>query len=249
MPAATSRPAPPLPESVARLTAKLHLETPLLAVYDAPPSDAFAPVVEPDQDACCFAYYDHWLAGGTLVLKKGGAGCKGGYRALGIEKGTPPFMANFLTDGVGAPKGEGLRATAEIAQRYLDRAKPPVPESGSVLIGPLRLDQWETVRSITFLVDPDRLAAVMTLAGYWSPENVVAAPFGSGCSFLWKAFNEIEGALAVVGATDLAMRRYVPANILMLTVPRDHFAKMLTVPEGSFLDLEWWSDLLEARGQ
>ena len=248
MPAATHT-ARPTPEAIERLMKKLRLHTPLLAVYDATPSEAFAPVFEPEGDDCCFSYYDRWIAGETLALKRGGAGCKGAHRALGIERSIPPHMAHFLTDGVGAPKGEGLRATPEIAQEYLDRAKPPTPESGSVLVGPLRLDQWEKVRSVTFLVDPDRLAALTTLAGYWSAENVVAAPFGSACSFFWKSFNEVEGAQAIIGGTDVAMRRYLPTAIMTLTVAPDHFAKMLGVPENSFLDLDWWNELMDVRAR
>jgi hypothetical protein len=245
--AATSTEPRPTSAAVERLMKKLRLTTPLLAVYDAAASEAFAPVFEPVGDECCFSYYDRWMAGETLALSKGGGGCKGAHRALGIERATPPFMAHFLTDGVGAPKGEGLRATAEIAQAYLDRGKPPAPESGSILVGPLRLEQWDRVRSVTFLVDPDRLAALTTLAGYWSPENVVAAPFGSACSFFWKSFNEIEGAQAVIGGTDVAMRQYLPTAIMTLTVAPAHFARMLTVGDDSFLDREWWNDLMEIR--
>jgi hypothetical protein len=245
--AATPTEPRPTAAAVERLMKKLRLTTPLLAVYDAAASEAFAPVFEPEGDECCFSYYDRWLAGETLALKKGGGGCKGAHRALGIERTSPPFMAHFLTDGVGAPKGEGLRATPEIAQAYLDRGKPPVPESGGILVGPLRLEQWERVRSVTFLVDPDRLAALTTLAGYWSAENVVAAPFGSACSFFWKSFNEIEGAQAVIGGTDVAMRQYLPTAIMTLTVAPAHFARMLTVGDDSFLDREWWNDLMEVR--
>jgi hypothetical protein len=248
MPATANDATRPAAAAVERLMKKLRLSTPLLAVYDATPSDAFSPVFEPEGEECCFSYYDRWVAGETLVLKNGGGGCKGAYRALGIERSAPPpFMAHMLTDGVGAPKGEGLRATPAIAQAYLDRGKPPVPEAGAVLVGPLRLEQWERVRSVTFLVDPDRLAALTTLAGYWSVENVVAAPFGSACSFFWKSFNEIEGAQAVIGGTDVAMRRYLPTAIMTLTVAPDHFAKMLTVPDDSFLDRGWWNDLMEVR--
>ncbi len=244
---ATSAPARPTPAAVDRLMRKLRLTTPVLAVYDAEPSAAFAPLFEPEAEECCFAYYDRWLAGDTLVLRQGGGGCKGAHRALGIEKSSPPFMAHFLSDGIGAPKGEGLRATPEIAQAYLDRGKPPVPATGGILVGRLRLDQWDAVRSVTFLVDPDRLAALTTLAGYWSAENVVAAPFGSACSFFWKAFNEIEGVQAVIGGTDVAMRQYLPTAIMTLTVAPGHFAKMLTVGDDSFLDREWWNDLMEIR--
>jgi len=240
----------PTASAVERLTKKLRLTTPLLAVYDAEVSETFAPVFEPDREECCFASYDRWLAGETLVLRTGGSGCKGAYRALGIERAAPPpFMAHMLTDGVGAPKGEGLRASADIAQAYLDRSRPPAPASGSVLVGPLKLKAWDQVRSVTFLVDPDRLAALTTLAGYWSTENVVAAPFGSACSFFWKAFNEIEGAQAIIGGTDVAMRRHLPTAIMTLTVSPAHFARMLTVPDDSFLDREWWNDLMDVRGR
>lgn len=241
--------ARPTPAAVGRLMHKLRLTTPLLAVYDTAPSDAFAPLFEPEGDDCCFSYYDRWVAGETLVLKKGGTGCKGAHRALGIEQESPSFLAHFLTDGVGAPKGEGLRATPEIAQQFLDRAQPPVPEQGIILIGPLRLERWPVVRSVTFLVDPDRLAALTTLAGYWSADNVVAAPFGSACSFLWKSFNEVQGAQAIIGGTDVAMRRYLPTAILTLTVAPAHFARMLTVPENSFLDHDWWNELMDVRGR
>jgi hypothetical protein len=239
----------PTREAVDRLIGKLRLTTPLIAVYDSEQTGAFAPVFEPGEDECCFASYDRWVAGETLVLRKGGGGCKGGHRGLGLEQNSPPFMAHFLTDGAGAPKGEGLRATPEIAQAILDHGKAVKPSGATVLIGPLRLAQWDTVRSVTFLVDPDRLAAVMTLAGYWSPENVVAAPFGSACSFLWKSFNENEGALAVIGGTDVAMRRYLPTAILTITVSPQHFAKMLTFPDTSFLGLDWWNDLMDVRGR
>ncbi len=239
----------PTPAGVARLKDKLRLSTPLIAVYDARPSDAFAPLVEAGGTACCFAYYGRWLAGETLVLEKGGAGCPGAHRALGLEKQYPAYMAHFLTDGAGAPKGEGLRATPEIAQAFLDVARPPDVAGNTVLIGPLRLAEWGAVKSVTFLVDPDRLAAVMTLAGYWSESDVAAAPFGSGCGFLWRALDGGTDERAVIGATDIAMRRYLPPDTLTLTVRPAHFAKMLTVPEDSFLYRSWWNDLVDARAR
>ena len=104
-------------------------------------------------------------------------------RAVGLAKSYPEFMAHFLTDGQAAPMGEGLKATPEIAQEYLDQARPIEPSGDRVLIGPLRLERWDKVRSVTFFADPDRLSALMTLATYWSsdPEEMIA-PFSSGCS-------------------------------------------------------------------
>lgn len=248
----TSTPAPvrPTQDGVDRLLYKLRLKTPLIAVYDSAVSDAFTPVAEVEPETCCFAFYDRWVAGETLVLRRGGHGCKGAFRAMGLDTGGDPnVLAHMLTDGVGAPKAEGLRATADLALARIQAEEPPKPRTDTVLVGPLRLDQWDTVRSVTFLVDPDRLAAVMTLAGYWSPDDVVSAPFGSGCSFLWKSLGEGKGPLAVIGGTDVAMRRFLPTAILTLTVAPTHFAKMLMAPEGSFLDLDWWNELMDTRGR
>ncbi len=236
----------PSADAIHRLVARLRLTTPLLAVYDSEPSDDFQPLVEPQGGACCFAYYKHWLSGETLVIKKGGAACGGAVRAFGLETTYPAYMAHFLTDGVGAPKGEGLRATPEIAQAYIDSATPPKLDSATVLLGPLRPAQWQKTRSVTFLVNPDRLSAVMTLAGYWSAQDVVTAPFGSGCSFLLRA---LRGDRCVLGGTDVAMRAYLPSDILTFTVNPAHFAKMLTFPETSFLFRSWWNDLMDSRSR
>ncbi len=233
--------------AIERLVSKLRLATPLVGVYDAAPSAAFAPLVETEGTTCCFAYYPRWIEGETLVLSRGGAGCQGAYRALGLLQGYPPHMAHFLTDGVGAPKGEGLKATPEIAQAFLDRARPIEAASGYILIGPLRLEQWQTLRSVTFFVDPDRLGAVMTLAGYWSADTVVSAPFGSGCSLMWRALEEDGRDRAVLGATDIAMRRYLPANVLSLSVSPGRFEQMVSFPDEAFLNRSWWNDLLDAR--
>lgn len=242
--------ARPTQDAIDRLMWKLRLRTPLIAVYDAAASDAFAPLAEAEPETCCFAFYDRWLAGETLVLRRGGGGCKGAFRALGLEKGGDPnVLAHMLTDGVGASKAEGLKASADLALAHIQSGTTPAPSFDSVLVGPLRVDRWETIRSITFLVDPDRLAAVMTLAGYWSPDDVVSAPFGSGCSFLWKSLGEGKGPLAIIGGTDVAMRRFLPTAILTLTVAPSHVAKMLTAPEDSFLDRDWWNELMDTRGR
>lgn len=235
--------------AVDRLVARLRLTTPLVGVYDAAPSAAFAPLVETEGTNCCFAYYPRWIKGETLVLSRGGAGCPGAYRGLGLEKSYPPHMAHFLTDGVGAPKGEGLKATAEIAQAYLDRGRPLEVASGYILVGPLKLEQWDALRSVTFFVDPDRLGAVMTLAGYWSPTDIVSAPFGSGCSMLWRELEENGRERAVLGATDIAMRRYLPPHILSLSVTPRHFVQMTSFPDEAFLNLSWWNDLMDSRGE
>jgi hypothetical protein len=243
------RPTPrQTPEAIERLCLHLRLSAPIVALYDAPPGPQFDPIVEPDETTCCFAYYERWVAGETLLLKRGGPGCPGGHRAFGLEKTTPPFMAHFLTDGVGAPTGQGLKATPEIGRALLDQARPVDVEGDLVLVGPLRANQWDAVRSVTFFVDADRMSAVTTLAGYWSTKkDVVVAPFASGCASLLRALGEYDEDRAVLGGLDVAMRRHLPEGLMTLTVSPARFAKMLTFPEASFLFRPWWEELMRQR--
>ena len=241
--------------SVDRLVEKLRLKTPIIALYDSEPSDEFAPMVESSGRACCFAYFKSWLNGETLVIGKGeggfsdpNKGCYGAQTAFGLGKGYPPFMPNFLTDGKGAPMGEGLKASTDLARELHDRAEPPEIDSQSVLIGPLRLSMWERVRSVTFLVDPDRLSALMTLAAYWTSDpEVVFAPFSSGCGMLLREIETTGGERAVIGCTDIAMRKYLPTDMLSLTVSPGMFERMADFPDDSFLTKSWWNELMNFR--
>ena len=241
--------------SIDRLVEKLRLKTPIIALYDSEPSGEFAPMVESSGRTCCFAYYKRWLNGETLVIEKGEGGfsnpdkgCYGAQNAFGLGKGYPPFMPNFLTDGEGAPMGEGLKASPELAKEFLDRAGPPENASGSVLIGPLRLSMWERVRSVTFLVDPDRLSALMTLAAYWTSDpEVIFAPFSSGCGMLLREMETAGGERAVIGCTAIAMRKYLPPDMLCLTVSQEMFEKMVDFPDDAFLKKSWWNELMDLR--
>ncbi len=245
----------PKQSSADRLIEKLRLKTPIIALYDSEPSEDFEPLIESKGRTCCFAYYKHWLNGETLVIGRGEGGfsdpdrgCYGAQSAFGLGKGYPPFMPNFLTDGKGAPMGEGLKASPALAAEFLDRAVPPEITSGSVLIGPLRLPMWERVRSVTFLVDPDRLSALMTLAAYWTSDpEVIFAPFSSGCGLLLREVESTGGKRAVIGCTDIAMRKYMPPGMLCLTVSPGMFERMADFPEDAFLNKTWWNDLMNQR--
>jgi hypothetical protein len=197
------------------------------------------------------------MKGTTVAVSRGGGGfgdpkngCYGMQTAFGLEKSYPSFMANFLTDGKGAPMGEGLKATPELAQEFLDRARPPAPSGDSVLVGPLRLDQWDKVKSLTFFADPDRLAALMTLAAYWSSDpDFIFAPFSSGCGLMLRELANQDHERAIIGCTDIAMRKYLPPDILCLSVLPPHFTRMVDFPEEAFLNRDWWAELMRIRGK
>ena len=245
----------PTREAINRLQERLRLGTPLLAVYDSAPDEGFEPTIEAKGHACVFTYYPHWLEDKTTVIRRDTGdfgnpkcGCPGAQRAFGLVKEYPPYMAHFLTDGAGAPMGEGLMAGPELAQEFLDRSKPVDVSGDSVLVGPLRPEKWDSVKSVTFLVDADRLAGAMRLAGFWTSDpDLIAAPFSSGCGLIWRELENQDKDRAIIGCTDFAMRRYIPPEILSLTVTPARFEQMLGFPDTSFLYKSWWNELMDSR--
>jgi len=247
----------PTEEGIQRLKRGLRLGTPIIGVYDTDPAPDFEPSIRAQGRACCFAYYPRWLKGETLVVERGededfmnpSHGCPGLQKHLGFDRKYPPWMANFLTDGKnGAPMGEGLKATPALAQEFLDRIVFPEPAGDFMLLGPLKLQYWDKIRTVTFFADPDRLSGLMTLASYWSSDpDEVAAPFSSGCGLMWEVFGNFKKDRAIIGATDLAMRKYLPPEIIALTVSPERFERMVDFPEDAFLNRSWWNELMDSR--
>lgn len=236
---------------------RLQLTEPVIATYDSAPEDDFAPMVTAKARVCCFAFFQRWRKGHTLVVRKGNgsfsdpdSGCPGMQTAFGLGGSYPPYMKHFLTDGEGAPKGEGLKATPDLAQQFIDHASTPQLDGETLLLGPIRFDRWESVRSITFFADPDRIAGLLTLSTYFSgPDDVAVAPFSSGCGLMLRELENQEEDRAVIGATDIAMRKYIPAHLLCLTVSPARFDRMINPGEGSFMERSWWGELMETRKQ
>ena len=76
----------------------------------------------------------------------------------------------------------------------------------------------------------------------------VLAPFGSGCSQLAALFENLDFPQAIIGATDIAMRQYLPPDILALTVTKPMFKQLCELDENSFLYKTFWKSLRKARG-
>jgi hypothetical protein len=74
----------------------------------------------------------------------------------------------------------------------------------------------------------------------------VSAPFGSGCMQALTHFNT-DRPQAIIGATDMAMRKYLPANILAFTVNVPMFKLLCSIDENSFLEKPFLKDLKKAR--
>jgi hypothetical protein len=219
----------------------------VVGVYDAPDATAFAPLVAPQPGArtCVFGFYRNWLNGETLHISRDNYGCGGAGRALcGVQTRARDEFIRFLVDD------EGLKASHDLMEQWLDARPPYRPEHGHLLIGPLRPEQYDYLRTVTFYVTPDQFSLLALGAQYFSapadPPPVIA-PFGSGCGQLLSLFDDLSIPQALAGATDIAMRQHLPADLLALTVTRPMFEQLCALDERSFLYKPFWRRLTEAR--
>jgi hypothetical protein len=225
---------------------RLAIAEPLIGFYDAPDPSPFEPLVIPGGRQCVFASLKKWRQGKTLHLTKEKHGCGGGH-LFGVDRMSREAMVEFLCDE------EGLRASHELMNEWLDAAKSYEPIHGHLLIGPLRPDQYGYVRTVTFYVNADQLSVLCMGAAYYSrPGDVppVLAPFGSGCMQLSTLFDDLDAPQALIGATDHSVRKYLEPWMLAFTVTRPMFdllCRWADDPKSS-LHSEFTDSLLKARG-
>lgn len=107
---------------------------------------------------------------------------------------------------------------------------------------------------VHFLVDPDRLSALVCLANFSGPGNDnVILPWGAGCQSLGiLAMREARSPRprAVVGNVDISARKHMNAqfgrDLLTVSIPFGMFLRMEADAPGSFLETAQWTGLLDA---
>ena len=195
---------------------------------------------------CVFAFYDQWLQGQTLHTTRDRYGCRGAAHWLfGVQTRSRQSFIEFLADD------EGLKSSQELMGCWLDHHTPYRQEHPHLLIGPLRDAQYGHLKTVTFFVNPDQLSLLLLGAQYHHsrPDDPlpVIVPFGSGCMQLVTLFDDLDIPQAVLGATDIAMRRHLPPDILALTVTKPMFEQLCALDERSFLHKPFWARLRRAR--
>jgi hypothetical protein len=230
------------------LAEKIHLDNLIIALYDGPAQTPFAQVIgpHPDRRTCLFAFYEDWMQGKTLKLKKENFGCRGcGHWLFNVHACDRQNFIEFLVDD------EGLKAKHDLMNQWLEVSRTYKPENDAVFIGPYNEDHYDFIKSITFFVNPDQLSVLLLAANYFTaPCDLVPvkAPFGSGCSELLPLFDSMMVPQAIVGATDMAMREHLPANIMAFTVNKPMFENFCRIGENSFLTKPFLNRLKKARG-
>ena len=236
-----------------RLIETAGLELAPIGVYRVIDPALFAPLVEPPpgKRACVFAYFQEWQQGKTLHLTSENYGCGGaGSWLCGVSTRSRDDYVTFLADS------EGLKASHALMEAWLDNLVThltPLGPQEHLCIGPLRKDPglYARLQTVTFYVTPDQLSLLATGAQYHAGPNdppPVIAPFGSGCQQLITAFPDLGVPQAIIGATDIAMRQYLPPDRLAFTETKPMYERLCSLDKRSFLGKPFWRRLREARG-
>lgn len=225
------------------LIKKTGIGFPLIGLYDSPDISAFEPLVK--SRTCVFAYYRQWEKGRSLLITKKQFGCGGaGTWLCDVRTRSKKEFIEFLADG------EGLKANHELMSLWLENMKPYQQKHDNIIIGPLKEDQYEYLKTITFFVNPDQLSILLIGVQLHSkPKDPppVNAPFGSGCMQLVSLFDDLNKPQAIIGATDMAMRKYLPSQILALTVTKPMFEQLCSLDKNSYLEKRFFKELMKAR--
>ncbi|MDM8535828.1 DUF169 domain-containing protein [Desulfobacterales bacterium HSG17] len=224
----------------------LEISNPLIGFYDTPEKSMFEPFTMAKQ--CVFSCYQDWIQGKSICLSEQNVvdiECPGaGYWNCNVASVPSEHVAHFLA------VEEGLKASHNLMCQWLENQPPYKKTYDYIVVGPFQKEQYEYLKTITFYVDPDQLSLLITGAEYHNAStscHPVTATFGTGCGQLAAIFNDFNTPQAVIGGTDIAMRPYLPRNILAFTVTKPMFEKLCRLDETSFLHKSFWSNVKQTR--
>lgn len=222
---------------------KLGNNIQLWGFYDTPNSKSFEPIKA--ANTCVFAYYKLINKGKAIQITKKQYGCPGaGTWLCNIRTRSLEQYVNFLTDD------EGLKANHKLMREWLNTCRPYQQEHENLILAPLKPDEYKYLKTVTFFVNPDQLSILTLAAQVYSsksdPEPVIA-PFGSGCMQLISLFEDLNVPQAIIGATDMAMRKYLPKDVLAFTVTKSMFERLCQLDENSFLEKPFYKSLIKSR--
>lgn len=230
-----------------KLIKTINLKIPLIGFYDVPDKSGIETIVQPTQGSrrCVFSFYDNWLKGEYLLLTKENYGCGGAANAIfNHQTRTLEEFIRFLVED------EGLKANKELMKQWHEKRRKYQAMNKNILIGPLNPNLYDFLRTITFFVNPDQLGMLSMAAQYFSapddPDPVVAR-FGAGCMQLISVFDDLKIAQAQIGATDIAMRQHLPADVLAFTTTKPMYEHFCLIDEKSFISKSFWKRLKNSR--
>ena len=208
------------------------------------------PAVSLSRERCLIHVLQHVREGRSLRFFSRSFGCQGGKFYTGYSSTLREHIGEFLSCGIeGELRGERYKHTPQVAENAISHAPwYEAPAAHMVFKRWDLLDEHDEPEVVIFFAAPDVLSALYTLAGFDDPvlENVVIAPFGSGCaSIIQYPYSEkLSGRnRAVIGMFDLTARPHVNPHCLSFTVTMERFRPMVNNMSESFLITPAWDHI------
>jgi len=229
-----------------------------ILLVDDPPQGATQ--FKPGRMGCVASMLLGAAKGRVVFFGRDTFGCPGGGAGLGFgdcyaKMGFP--IERLLSTGGTATLGNGqsydmhegerFHRTPEVTRRWL--AEFPFREISTayVVAKPLaHTSPDEPIALVHWHVNPDQLAALVTLAGFERGSvETAAAPWGAACQAIAYAYAEAERPRprGVIGFFDISRRHQVDREILSFTVPYALHREMEAAVPDSFLGTEAWQKL------
>lgn len=208
-----------------------------------------AGVAEPPEGwrGCVIASLVAAAKGKAMAFREETVGCPGGKGGMDLAPTPKESIQVLLAEGNDQIPGLRYKKSQSLSAAYLE-SLPEEPLTPCLVFRPLdQLEEEETPESVIFLVNPDQLSALATLANFDSPQqNNVQLLFGAGCvqSVLYSMADNRSGSpKCTIGLTDLSARLCVPENLLSFSIPYTRFLEMEALVEESFLTGDTWQKL------
>ena len=144
-----------------------EISNPLIGFYDTPEKSGFEPFGDVNQ--CIFSCYQGWMRGESTCLSEQSVGTiegpGAGYWNCNVARVPTEHVAHYLA------VEEGLKASSDLMSQWLANEPPYKNEHAYVELGPLRMEQYNGHKTITFYVNPDPLSLLITGAEYCNASN------------------------------------------------------------------------------
>jgi len=247
-----------------QLVDELRPEHPPIAILltDTRPEGAIQ--FKPGRMGCVAAMLLTAAAGRPVFFDRQTFGCPGGGAGLGfgdcyaqmgfpIERllstgGTSQFASGRTYD---MGEGERFHRSPEVTRRWLDEF--PFREIPTTYVVAQRLadtDPDEPIALVHWYVNPDQIAALVTLAGFErGTVETAIAPWGAACQAIAYAYAEAERPQprGVIGLFDISRRHQVEREIMSFTTPYALHREMEAAVPDSFLRTKVWRKLRERQ--
>jgi uncharacterized protein (DUF169 family) len=218
--------------------------------------EGHAEKVNPDSVArCVIGALENVRDRQSLAFDVDAVGCPGGKKYLGFTDSIMPDFEYFLSCGIpGKLEGERYKKSPEMVKEYMAKHAPAMQAPGKYIIFK-RWDMLEAADSpevVIFFAEADVLSGLFTLASFdEAGQNMVIAPFGSGCSSIVQypyLEKDSENPRGVIGMFDVSARPSVPQGTLTFATPMSKFIRMIENMEESFLITPSWKAIQKRIG-